>query len=661
MKVNFYYIIFTLLLIAFSCHLNYVYSQADSTNYWEISLDKLSKTNISDENKKTKNTDEVFSKFKVITKQEILNRGYISIDEVLSDIEGFQFRNIQGFNSYIFMRGMPSQNNYIILMINGIPINEINSGGFYAGNMYDINNVEKIEILYGPSSTLFGSNAISGVINIVTKGSNLNDGLSASTSYGSNNTLNYNASFRYFNPKTKMGISIAGMYNSTNKENLAGEFGDNNWTENFENFENNYSLEVKANVKNLEIGANLLNKMSSRTTQFKSYNSKYQDYGTNWDIIFGNIYVKYQKKLSDKILINTKAYYRNSTVRDITISHIYKPDTFNAGKQFRYYRPNYLFGSESFIKYNPNKFYTALLGIIYENETISDGFSITESESYKELPQIPLMPSLFNNSNLGIFLVNNMNLLKYLKLNLSARYDYSTNYEEVISPNAGLIFSRNKFFAKLIYTQAFRAPKNWDYTYGNGNPDLESEHINSYELNTGYYFSENIFCDISLYNNDLINGITKNIILNRWENTSKINIKGGEAGVKYKGKIINYYLNYSYSFPTDENNNKIAEISEHVVNSGITFRKNKFILDISSNYFSSKLNPSFISTINSNISDGALLLNSTLSLVKIKSFNFKLSVKNILDTEYYHTSNTSVSRYRQLGRNYLFTVFYNFR
>ena len=74
-------------------------------------------------------------------------------------------------NSYVFQRGVPSQNNLIVLLVDGIQINELNSGGFYGGGQYNLSNVERIEVVYGPASALYGTNAISGIVNIITKNS----------------------------------------------------------------------------------------------------------------------------------------------------------------------------------------------------------------------------------------------------------------------------------------------------------------------------------------------------------------------------------------------------------------------------------------------------------------------------------------------------------
>ena len=74
----------------------------------------------------------------VISQEQIRNRGYFTLEDALADLPGFQFRNIQGFNSYIFQRGVTNQNNYILLLVDDIQINELNSGGFYTGGQFNL-------------------------------------------------------------------------------------------------------------------------------------------------------------------------------------------------------------------------------------------------------------------------------------------------------------------------------------------------------------------------------------------------------------------------------------------------------------------------------------------------------------------------------------------
>ena len=142
-------------------------AQDSELDEWlEMDLSDLMNIKVTTATKREQLIDKVPATVRIITEKEIQERAYHSLEDVLKDLPGFQFRNILGFNSYTFQRGAPSQNNLILVMIDGVQINELNSGGFYGGYHYNLQNIKRIEVVYGPSSALYGTNAISGIIKI---------------------------------------------------------------------------------------------------------------------------------------------------------------------------------------------------------------------------------------------------------------------------------------------------------------------------------------------------------------------------------------------------------------------------------------------------------------------------------------------------------------
>ncbi len=163
--------IFILLLTLFSVN-NLSAQQRDTLQAEDIlkmSITDLMNAKVITASKMSQSIRDVAANVRIITAEQIRTRGYFTLEEALSDLPGFQFRNILGYNSYVFMRGAPSQNNLILLLVDGIQINEINSGGFYAGGQFILSDVETIEVVYGPASAMYGTNAVSGIINIITK------------------------------------------------------------------------------------------------------------------------------------------------------------------------------------------------------------------------------------------------------------------------------------------------------------------------------------------------------------------------------------------------------------------------------------------------------------------------------------------------------------
>lgn len=110
----------------------------------------------------------------VITAQDIAAMGATDLDEVLESVPGIHVsRNVQGYNPLYVIRGIYSEFNPQTLMLqNGVPMTMLfigNRGNAWAG--LPLENVARIEVIRGPGSALYGADAYSGVINIITKSS----------------------------------------------------------------------------------------------------------------------------------------------------------------------------------------------------------------------------------------------------------------------------------------------------------------------------------------------------------------------------------------------------------------------------------------------------------------------------------------------------------
>lgn len=621
----------------------------------KLKIEQLFNVEIISASKTLKKINEVPATVKVITSETIQNNGYSTLEETLADIPGFQFRNIVGFNSYVFQRGVPNQNNLILLLIDGVQVNELNSGGFYGGAQFNLDNVDQIEVVYGPASALYGTNAISGIINIIMKDPSKSKGLEASILYGSFKTVNSNLSYGYFNKNKDFGFRIAGMFKTSEKAELKVDDGDFNWTRNLENFEDDYSVDLKVNYQKFRYGLNFQKKMASRSTNYKSSNTHYLDSGTSWNIQFLNTYLKHNHSFNENLNVSSMLYYRNTTVLDNTIAYITETE------QVGYYRPNDLLGIESIINYNPFKSIELIGGIVYENENLANGFSKSYSNSSTEIPPAPKEPKEENNRLLSIYIQGQQKLNKFLELTAGVRYDNSSVYNDVFTPRAGIVYNNNNFFMKLLYTEAFRAPKPWDYTSGLGNPELNPEEIKSLEFSIGNTFFSKLHINAVYYHNILDQIFTQINFQNgwRWENAGKTTVDGFEFSAELKSEKYNIYANYTYNYSEDDNKVILPEISKHSANAGIYYSPTKKIkINLRMNYLGERKNPKLISTTGSQYINSAIIFHSTISYLKFKNFNFRFIIKNLFNEKYYHTSNRPPDRYRQPQRTILFKIEY---
>ncbi|MBA7532136.1 Vitamin B12 transporter BtuB [subsurface metagenome] len=529
-----------------------------------MSLEELLNAEVTSASKIPQKLREVPAIVRVITADQIKERGYFVLEEALADLPGFNFRNILGFNSYSFMRGAPNQNNLILLLIDGIQVNELNSGGFYGGGQYNLSNVDRIEVVYGPASALYGTNAVSGIINIITKKPEGKGNRHISGSVGSFATTNLDFGYDYLNKQKNLGFRLSGMYKKSKKADLGGEKGDNNWTENMENFEDDLSFDGYFTFNKLSAGITYLNKQSSRTTNYKSIDDKYYDRGTLWNIHFINGYAQYIYDKNENWKNQTKLYYRNATVRDNTISQIIKADSLPPGEQVGYFRPNYMIGLENQVNYQISENIDLIGGIVYEHEQLASGFSKTYSSSQDEKPPIPQKPDMINNDLISFYLQSQFKIHEYLFLTSGLRQDFSNYYRNVTTPRLAMVANFQKFTFKLIYNEAFRAPKPWDYTSGIGNEDLKPEKIRAGEFFFSYMISQYLNFETSLYRNVIRNILAKEFLPGDdwyWINSEKIQTNGAELSLMFSKGKLSSFVNYTFNDTYDQDKNTIPEIS----------------------------------------------------------------------------------------------------
>jgi len=379
--------------------------------------------------------------------------------------------------------------------------------------------------------------------------------------------------------------------------------------------------------------------------------------------MFLNSFIKYTNNLHKKWSLNSTAYYRNSTVKPNTIDAIIKSTDTTSGSQVGYYRPNQLLGFENQFNYRPADHVIITSGIIGEAEGLSDGFSVTYSNSQDEAPPRPLKPPIINNYLFSAYSQLNYTIFKQLTFNGGIRYDISDYYGQVFIPRAGLIFNHERITAKALYNKAFRSPKPWDYNYGTGNSSLDPEKINSLELCLSYLLKDNFSFGGSIYYNSIKDKLTKETTptIDRWINKDILNTTGIELYGHYFAGNFDMYANYTFNESLDQYEVMIPEISINTANAGFTYSyRQSFKFNLRANYLGNRKNPTVIPATGNDKIEDALIFNGCISYVGFKNTNLQFKMNNILNQEYYHTSNRFSGRYRQPQRHFSVVATYNF-
>ncbi|MCF6201303.1 MAG: TonB-dependent receptor plug domain-containing protein [Hydrogenimonas sp.] len=115
--------------------------------------------------------EDVTEDITVITAEEIQERGYKTLKDALASVSGVSFTSNGGFGqpTSIYLRGLRSDQ--ALVLIDGIRVNDVTGLNGAQYELYRLDNVERIEVVKGPQSGVWGADATAGVINIITKNS----------------------------------------------------------------------------------------------------------------------------------------------------------------------------------------------------------------------------------------------------------------------------------------------------------------------------------------------------------------------------------------------------------------------------------------------------------------------------------------------------------
>ncbi len=499
--------IFTLFVVLATVFapLSYIQAQEDSENYIDMSLEELLNVQITTASKSTQNISQAPATIFVITAEQIRSRGYINLEEALEDIPGIevQRRAVTQTSNHFSFRGISGNDKFVVLL-DGIRVSSVVGTPHVIANNYSIANAKRVEVILGPASALYGADAFSGIVNIITRegGEDFN-GIEVGTSYGSYNTTENNISLGGKTGDIK--YSLTGKYYHSEEPNFPKEYPveyawfNNQYQQNggqvllapqpgsdniivsaplvdFETPTNAYFLHARFNYKGFEMGV---------MKNFESHNSsaggrpEYNifDKDATYNIGITSFYLK-----NDYITENKKFGIETTLSHGI---HELKPES-KFLNTFTSYMDGYKYAKES-----NTKFEEQLTWNIKDNISVIGGLSFEYINSLPNSGDLPFKFDVISAANLqnihylgtniydqfgndltikqDFYYLNYQNYGSFLQfqslfnekigLTIGGRIDYNTRYGLTINPRAGLTYmpTKNLNF-KLLYGQAYLAP-----------------------------------------------------------------------------------------------------------------------------------------------------------------------------------------------------------
>lgn len=191
--------------------------------------DKISALLVTSVSKKAENINEAPATVILITEKQLKNRGYLDLEAMLHDLPGFDISRSNGnLYSHIYQRGYRSINtNRTLFLVDGVEENDLWSSNVYLSRQYAMSNIKNVEVVYGPASTMYGSNAFLGVINVITKepqdlinpGKQI--GINAKVGYGSYNTMFFDGTIAARTKNNNIALSLTSRIYFSDEQDLS--------------------------------------------------------------------------------------------------------------------------------------------------------------------------------------------------------------------------------------------------------------------------------------------------------------------------------------------------------------------------------------------------------------------------------------------------------
>lgn len=442
----------------------------------------------------------------VVNRKQILERGYTNIQELLEDIPEIEIqrKSTTEFKDLIGFRGIAGNEKFLIMM-DGVRVTAATGDPHTIHTNYSLMNAERVEVILGPASAVYGVDAFSGVVNIITRKGGQFKGIEATLSYGSFTTANYALSIGQ--NKEDFSFAITGNLYSSKEPDFpvyypeafdwhtsryepygtvrADIFSDD--TMSLSEIENrtfaaessSYFVNARVNFKDFEIGYFKNGELHSSSTAVRPEFSLYQDdtqFGYNLETIYGRHTYKSETQkwqiqsllTQNSMELNTKSLFKN----------IYT--NYQSGYKYQFGKTQKI---EEQVTYKPSNEFSLLFGFSFEDivalpKTGDLPFAFDKTISAENQEQhylgtdiqdaqgnsLRLLQDFFflQYQNLGGFAQVQFKPTKAIEATLGLRYDNNTRYGSSMNPRIGVVLKpTTSFRMKLVYGEAFLSPSPW--------------------------------------------------------------------------------------------------------------------------------------------------------------------------------------------------------
>ncbi|WP_200763662.1 TonB-dependent receptor plug domain-containing protein [Nitrosophilus alvini] len=544
------------------------------------------------------NLSDVPSVMSVYTYEEIKELGARNLLDLLSFVPGIEISIGSGGADIVIIRGTRVETKEKIkLMIDGVEVTDTFYGLIYYYLDFPAELIERVEIIRGPGSALYGTNAYMGVINVVTKASRHDKGALFFLQTGSYKNRSTGFVKRYIKDDFSAGLDFyftrekKGL--DSGRDALYGTYLEANSYSPGKTDEDKEGYSAGLFLRKGKISFNSRYKYYEHGNFYGFANILEGDYDrkSSHSILFSQM--EYKDIINNYLDYSFKAGYRRYTIDveymlypagwyDIYSGYTYKNDVL-AGAYFE-----------------EETFYADAMArsSFFDNHDIVFGAFLSYShdiDSYKEYsaPFTEVYTKYtgeenFIKENIGrrvkaFYFQDIISAAKNLDISLGARADFYSDFGSSFNPRVSLVYrvdeSNN---IKALYQKAFRAPS-WMELYSKkipeiiGNENLDPEKTDTFEI--GWVYKEGLSgrFNINFYYMEQIDSIE--LIENIYKNVEgKCIHKGIEAEYKKRySSGITAIASYAFVDAEDEKGRALPDIAKHLAKGALIYRPSKRI------------------------------------------------------------------------------------
>lgn len=548
----------------------------------------------------------------VIDQEEIEASNAQNLAGLLQDAGGVYIKNFSGLTGKkdVIIRG--ARQDQILYLLDDQPLNSPQDGVIRLEDI-PISIIKKIEISKSASSSIFGANAMGGVINIITKDADKENQTEVKFGLGSFNTQNYNLTTNYNFEKSSLLFSYDKLTSDEHRDDPDQKSSLDR---------DDIFLKYKYN----------LNKMSNINITYRHNNTESNYPGSDADDDYGsrddqdeNIKISLNQNLENRD--RTFLVYNNERdMNDKTrySASMYGPAGFSVTdidilkRGFNYKETNYLF----------------------DNHTLNYGFEIDKNEVVDNTIGIN---NEQENTNKALYIQDKF---KYEKNTFiyGARYDDHEEYGSNLSPKFGYIYEINDHWNfNFNYGESFRAPTFLDLYGSGGNENLNAEEGKTFDI--GFKYADSI-CrrEITFFKRKFDQLINYNSDTSLMENLDEADIKGIEL-LTSRTLTDNWNIDFAYTYleaRDDSVDGQSLNMPYNQISFNVKYSDNNYkaildnrYVDETNSYGGGKVDSYFISD-----------LKISTNLDKNKELSFEIN--NLFDKDY-----EVVDGYPMPGRNFM--------